>query len=91
MKLCRKCNSSVLPFFVVFFVAGVSAYLTWLTLIYSGVGRTELIAGSVGVFLAVGVTLLHYVISCMKRHCHHGNTSEHRQDMPHRRQGDVDI
>jgi len=47
MKFCRKCNSSALPFFVVF-------------------------------FLAVGATLLHYVISCMKRHCRHGNTPEHR-------------
>jgi len=78
MKFCRKCNSSALPFFVVFFVAGISADLTWLTLTYSEVGKTELIAGSVGVFLAVGATLLHYVISCMKRHCRHGNTPEHR-------------
>ncbi|WP_089724084.1 hypothetical protein [Candidatus Thiosymbion oneisti] len=77
-KLCRKCSSPALPFFVVFFVAGVSAYLTWLTLTYSGVGKIELIAGSVGVFLAVGATLLHYVVSCMKRHCRHDQAPEHR-------------
>jgi len=52
----------------------MSAYLTWLTLTYSEVGKTELIAGSV-----VGATLLHYVISCMKRHCRHGKVPEHRQ------------
>ncbi len=79
MKLCRQCHSLVLPFFVVFFVAGVSAYLTWLTPSYSEVGTTELIAGSVGVFLAVAATLLHYV-SCMKRHCRHGSSPGYRQD-----------
>jgi len=32
MKVCRKCNPSALPISVVFFAAGVSVYLTWLTL-----------------------------------------------------------
>jgi hypothetical protein len=56
---------------MVLFVSSVSAFLTWLTLSYSQFGDVERLAGSVGVFLAVGGTLLHYVTACMKRHCHH--------------------
>jgi hypothetical protein len=72
MKLCPKCVSSPLPFFMVFFVAGVSAFLTWLTLTFSQAGMTERVVGTVVVFLAVGGTVLHYVLSCMRRHCRHG-------------------
>ena len=77
MKLCPKCGSAPWPYAVVFFVASVSAFLTWLTLAYANLGRVELIAGSGFVFLAVFGTLLHYVISCIKRHCRHGEHSEH--------------
>jgi hypothetical protein len=77
MKLCPKCGSAW-PFVVVFFVAGVSAYLTWLTLAYSELGMMKLIVGSGAVFLAVLGTLLHYVISCMKRHCRHGDETAHQ-------------
>ena len=80
MKFCRKCSKSPLPFLVVFFLAGVSALLTWLTLSYSQPGTTVLIAGSLGVFLAVSVTLAHYVVSCLKRYCRHDNQAEHRPD-----------
>jgi hypothetical protein len=67
----------------VVFVAGVSAFLTWLTLSYSEVETMILVAGSGGVFLAVFATLLHYVISCMKRHCRHGTSSEHQHGPAH--------
>jgi len=79
MKLCPKCGSLRWPFVVVLFVASVSAFLTWLTLSYSELGKVQLVAGSSAVFLGVSATLLHYVISCMKRHCRHGNPSEHQQ------------
>jgi hypothetical protein len=72
MKLCPKCGRSPLAFFVVFFIAGVSAYLTWLTLTLSMAGVIERIVGTLVIFAAVGATLLHYVLSCMKRHCRHG-------------------
>jgi hypothetical protein len=77
MKLCPKCSSTPWPFLLVIFIAVVSAFLTWLTLSYSGVGTVGVIAGSGGVFVAVLATLLHYVISCLKRHCRHGNESGH--------------
>jgi len=83
MKLCPKCGTSPWPFVVVFFVAGVSAFLTWLTLAYSELGMLKLIAGSGAVFLAVLGTLLHYVISCMKRHCRHGDESAHQHSTAH--------
>jgi hypothetical protein len=72
MKLCSECNRSPWPFVVVFFVAGISTFLTWLTLSYSQVGMVERVVGSAGVFAAVTATLLHYVFSCMRRHCRHG-------------------
>lgn len=71
MKLCSECRRTPWPFLMVFFVSSVSAFLTWLTLSYSQFGEVERLAGSVGVFLAVGGTLLHYVMACMRRHCHH--------------------
>ena len=83
MRLCPKCSSSLLPFVMVFFIAGVSAYVTGLTLAYSQWGLVQLIAGSVAAFLAVAATLAHYVISCMKRHCRHGSQPGHRQGTIH--------
>ena len=83
MKLCRQCGRSPLPFVMVFFVAGVSAYLTWLTLSYSDFERIEVVAGSGIVFLAVAGAVLHYVLSCMRRHCRHRNQSEHSQGAAH--------
>lgn len=77
MKLCSRCSQTFLPFFVVFFVASISAYLTWLTLSYSEFGTLELVVGSGFMFIAVGGTLLHYVISCLKRHCNHGSRHQH--------------
>ena len=80
MKLCPKCVKSPLPFFMVFFIAGIGAYLTWLTLTYSQAAMTERIVGTVIVFAAVGGTVLHYVLSCMKRHCRHGGSARRGQD-----------
>lgn len=76
MKLCRQCGRSPLPFIVVIFVAGVSSFLTWLTLTYSQFETLEVMVGSGAVFLAVAGTVLHYVQSCIKRHCRHGTHSE---------------
>lgn len=76
MKLCPECSKSPWPFVMVFFLASVSAFITWLTLSYSQVGVLEQIAGSAVVFLAVGGTLVHYVLGCMKRHCRHGQREQ---------------
>jgi hypothetical protein len=65
---------------MVFFIAGIGAYLTWLTLTYSQAGMTERILGTVIVFAAVGGTVLHYVLSCMKRHCRHADPAHEGQD-----------
>jgi hypothetical protein len=56
---------------MVFVVASVSAFVTWLTLSYSQVDIMERVAGSAIIFLAVGGTLVHYVLGCIKRHCTH--------------------
>jgi hypothetical protein len=68
---------------MVFLVAGVSAFLTWLTLTYSEFGTMELVTATSAVFLAVAGTLLHYVFSCMRRHCRHGGGPEHRHGTAH--------
>lgn len=83
MKLCRQCSRSLLPFIMVIFVAGVIAFLTWLTLAYSQLSEIQVIAGTGGVFLAVATTMLHYVLSCMRRHCSHGGHNEHRHGAAH--------
>ena len=77
MKLCPECGRSPLAYFMVVFISGVSAFLTWLTLSYSQAGQIEVIAGSLLVFFAVGGTVLHYVLGCMKRHCRHEKDSQH--------------
>jgi len=59
------------PYAMVVVLAGVVAYLTWLVLEFSDSSKMVQIAGSLGAFVAVGGTLLHYVLSCLKRHCRH--------------------
>jgi hypothetical protein len=71
MKLCTECNTSPLPFAMVALIAASIGFLTWLTL---GLSETEpmfRIGASAIAALAIGGTLLHYVISCMRRHCEH--------------------
>jgi hypothetical protein len=72
MKICPKCNGSLWPFVLVFAVASVAGFATWLTLGLSVSDMLTRVAAGALAFLAVGATLLHYVLSCLKRHCHHG-------------------
>ncbi|MCF7991659.1 MAG: hypothetical protein K9M02_14540 [Thiohalocapsa sp.] len=71
MKFCRECNTSVLPYAMVVLISGTIGFLTWLTLGLSEPPAMVRIGASIGVSLAVGATLTHYVISCMRRHCRH--------------------
>ena len=71
MKLCPKCNKSLWPFVMVFYVGGIGAFITWLTLAYSQFSPDQQVAGSALIFLAVGGTVLHYVLGCLRRHCRH--------------------
>ena len=71
VKLCPQCNNSPWPFFMVAFIAGLVAFLTWLILSFAGANTAQGLVGTGIAFLAVGSTLLHYVLSCMKRHCRH--------------------
>lgn len=73
MNLCPKCNPPAWTFAVIFMITSVIAFVTWLML---GLSTTALLprAGiTSAVFLAVGATLVHYVIGCVKRHCRHGH------------------
>ena len=84
MKLCPKCNGSPWPFVLVLGIASVAGFATWLTL---GLSVSEMpirVAAGALAFLTVGATLLHYVLSCLKRHCHHGEGQR-----PARRQATV--
>ncbi|QVL48417.1 MAG: hypothetical protein KFB96_22890 [Thiocapsa sp.] len=71
MKLCPKCSRSPLPFVMVLLISSVLAFITWLVLGLSQVEPMVRLAGGTAAFLAVGGTLLHYVIGCLKRHCRH--------------------
>lgn len=73
IKLCPKCDHSPLPFLMAFVIAAVCGFVTWLTL---GLSVTETLtraAISAAAFLVVGATILHYVLSCLRRHCPHGD------------------
>jgi hypothetical protein len=69
MKLCKTCFSSPWPFVLMTVIAAVTGFVTWLTLGLSQPEPALRIAMSAGAFLAVEATLVHYVISCMRRHC----------------------
>lgn len=72
MKLCPKCGRSPWPFVMVLSIAGLAAFMTWVTLGLSIDETGPRAVASGAVFLAVGGTMLHYVVACLKRHCRHG-------------------
>jgi hypothetical protein len=72
MKLCPQCNGSPLPFVMVLFMASLLAFVTWLMLTFAGADPLQAAVGTAVAFVAVGATMLHYVLACMKRHCPHG-------------------
>jgi hypothetical protein len=57
---------------MVFAIASVTSFVTWITLGLSVDEPMPRAMASGGVFLAVGGTMLHYVMTCLKRHCRHG-------------------
>jgi hypothetical protein len=78
MKLCPQCNASPLPYVMITLIAGVIGFLTWLTLGLSDWGEGPRAAAAAGACLAVGATLWHYVVSCMRRHCRHRDHDDPR-------------
>ncbi len=86
MNICPKCNGSPWPFVLVLAIASVAGFSTWLTLGLSVPEMPIRVAAGALAFLIVGATLLHYVLSCLKRHCHHGKGPAQRpRDLPARR------
>lgn len=86
MKLCPQCDNSPWPFVMVVFISGVITFLTWLTLGFAGANTAQAAIGALLAFLAVGTTLVHYVLACMKRHCRHNRrytTSGHEHAHNH--------
>lgn len=71
MKLCTQCRKTPWPFLFALFIAGITAFLTWLMLSFSQFSANERLIGSTLVFIGAAATLVHYVISCMRRHCRH--------------------
>ena len=71
MKLCNQCHSILWPYAIAIFIAGVTAFLTWLFLGYIEFDTAEQIMGAIGAFLAVGATLSHYMVACMEQRCQH--------------------
>jgi hypothetical protein len=49
----------------------------------SDIGTVERVLASSAVFLAGIGTIVHYVLSCMKRHCPHGKESLHSHRVAH--------
>jgi hypothetical protein len=73
MKLCPQCKASPWPFVMVFFFSSVSAFLTYIMLGFVGAEPIPTVVGTAMAFVAVGGTMLHYVLACIKRHCRHGD------------------
>lgn len=71
MKLCKTCFSSPWPFVLMTVIATMTGFITWLTLGLSQPDPQLRIAIAVIAFVAVEATLIHYVVSCMRRHCRH--------------------
>lgn len=79
MNICPKCNGSPWPFVLVFAIASIAGFATWLTLGLSVPEPAIRAAAAALAFLIVGGTLLHYVLSCLKRHCNHQRGPAKRQ------------
>lgn len=71
MKLCKTCFSSPWPFLLMTVIALIAGFVTWLSVGLSQPQIEVQVGVSVLAFLAVEATLVHYVISCMRRHCRH--------------------
>lgn len=82
MKLCKTCFTSPWPFVLVTVIAAMTGFVTWLTLGLSQPDPQIRIAVSVLALVAVEATLVHYVVSCMRRHCrHHGTKLDHNHHL----------
>ncbi|NEV60459.1 hypothetical protein [Thiorhodococcus minor] len=75
MKLCPKCSQSRWPFVVALAVAAFVAGMTWLMLGLAAMDAWQRALIAVTVFSGVCVTLVHYVLSCLRRHCRHGHAT----------------
>jgi hypothetical protein len=73
MNLCPSCSRSRWPFVMILGIASVIAFLTWLISGLSDLGALQRIGIALVAFMAVGGTLLHYVLSCLRRHCRHSH------------------
>ena len=71
MNLCPKCDRPLWPFAMILTITSVIAFLTWLILGLSPIEPWQRLLVTLIAFIAVGATLLNYVISCLKRHCRH--------------------
>ena len=56
-----------------FFITLIVAFITWLVLGLSQIEALPRLAIAAVIFLAVGGTLLHYILTCLRRHCRHGH------------------
>jgi len=73
MNFCAKCHFTIWPYLIAVFIAGVTAFLTWVILGYSDFDVIERTLIIVATFLATGVSLSYYMMMCMQRHCHHNH------------------
>lgn len=71
MKLCSECPTSAWPFALVTVIAAVLGFITWLMAGLSELEPAVRLATAGAVFAAVEVTLVHYVLTCIRRHCRH--------------------
>lgn len=71
MKLCSDCPTSAWPFAMVTVIAAVLGFITWLMAGLSDLDLVVRLGTAAAVFAAVEVTLVHYVLTCIRRHCRH--------------------
>jgi hypothetical protein len=77
MRLCSECRKTPWPYMMALFIAGFTAFLTWLTLSTTGLKPETNGWVTAGVFLTVLGMLMTYMVSCMRRHCGHQDHPAH--------------
>lgn len=73
MSLCCDCRRKPWPYALVLFISTFVGFVTWLTLSAAGIPADSRLWFTAGAFVAAGVILSSYMVSCIRRHCSDDN------------------
>lgn len=67
MSLCRRFSNRFIPYLLVPFLAGIIAFLSWITLSVAGASPAVVELTTLLVFLGLGGLMIIYIAHCQKR------------------------